>query len=128
MSNIRELIDETAVSKLSEYQTIALDIHSKPEVSNYEFFASETLANQLKKEGFEVTLDVAGHRTGFDARYKSEKPGPVIVFLAEYDALPGIGHACGHNLFGATSSLVKLEFMEHLVKKVAKMEVQRVLL
>lgn len=105
MSSIRELIDQTTVSKLSQYQNIALDIHNKPEVSNYEFFASETLANQLKKEGFEVTLDVAGHRTAFDARYKSEKPGPVIVFLAEYDALPGIGHACGHNLFGATSSL-----------------------
>ncbi len=105
MSNIRELIDETAVSKLSEYQTIALDIHSKPEVSNYEFFASKTLAAQLKTEGFQVNLDVAGHRTAFDARYKSEKDGPVVVFLAEYDALPGIGHACGHNLFGATSSL-----------------------
>ena len=105
MSSIRELIDETAVSKLSQYQNIALDIHSKPEVSNYEFFASKTLAAQLKTEGFQVNLDVAGHRTAFDARYKSENPGPVVVFLAEYDALPGIGHACGHNLFGATSAL-----------------------
>ena len=87
------------------YRQIALDIHARPEVSNYEFFACETLSGQLAKEGFAVTTDVAGHRTGFTAVYRAEKPGPTLVFLAEYDALPGIGHACGHNLFGATSSL-----------------------
>lgn len=98
-------IQNYAKKQLSIYQDIARDIHAKPEVSNYEFFACERLANQLKEEGFDVTIDVAGHRTAFDARYKSDKPGPTVVFLAEYDALPGIGHACGHNLFGATSSL-----------------------
>ncbi len=87
------------------YRQIALDIHARPEVSNYEFYACERLSEQLKKEGFQVDVDVAGHRTGFNAVYSTGKPGPVIVFLAEYDALPGIGHACGHNLFGATSSL-----------------------
>lgn len=52
-----------------------------------------------------MQVDVAGHRTGFTATYRAAKPGPVLVFLAEYDALAGIGHACGHNLFGATSAL-----------------------
>lgn len=98
-------IDQAVDTRLPEYQQIALKIHDKPEVSNYEFFACETLSNKLKEEGFDVKVDVAGHRTGFDARYKSAKPGPTIAFLAEYDALPGIGHACGHNLFGTTSSL-----------------------
>ena len=98
-------IDEYVDTQHETYKDIALKIHKKPEVSNYEFFASETLSEQLRNEGFEVMLDVAGHRTGFDARYKSQKPGPVVAFLAEYDALVGIGHACGHNLFGATSSL-----------------------
>ena len=101
----RQNIDNTVDQKVARYQEIALAIHGKPEVSNYEFFACETLAKQLEAEGFDVTVDVAGHRTGFDARYKSGKPGPTVVFYAEYDALPGIGHACGHNLFGATSSL-----------------------
>lgn len=91
--------------RLPIYQELALDIHEHPEVSNYEFYSSEVLVKQLKKEGFEVTYDVAGHRTGFDARYHSGKSGPALVFLAEYDALPGIGHACGHNLFGTTSVL-----------------------
>ena len=87
------------------YQQIALDIHARPEVSNYEFFACERLSEQLRQEGFAVQVDVAGHRTGFTAVYKAEKPGPVLVFLAEYDALGSLGHACGHNLFGATSAL-----------------------
>ena len=103
--NRRERIIACADEKQPIYRQIALDIHARPEVSNYEFFACERLSSQLREEGFDVTVDVAGHRTGFTARYRSAKPGPVIVFLAEYDALSGLGHGCGHNLFGATSSL-----------------------
>lgn len=101
----RETIFNFVDGREAAYRQIALEIHAKPEVSNYEFFACETLSEQMKREGFEVTVDVAGHRTGFTAVYKSSKPGPVLCFLAEYDALNGIGHACGHNLFGATSCL-----------------------
>ena len=108
MENIRDLIDKAVEEMVEVYKDIALQIHDKPEVSNYEFFASKVLSEQLAKEGFQVKVDVAGHRTGFDARYKSKKVGPTLVFYAEYDALPGIGHACGHNLFGATSSLAAI--------------------
>ena len=101
----RDVIIQYADRQDPVYRQIALDIHARPEVSNYEFFACETLSGQMKKEGFEVKVDVAGHRTGFTAVYRAAKPGPVICFLAEYDALNGIGHACGHNLFGATSCL-----------------------
>ncbi|MBE6128092.1 MAG: M20 family metallopeptidase [Erysipelotrichaceae bacterium] len=87
------------------YQNIALAIHANPEVSNYEFFASEILSNQLKDEGFEIELPAAHQRTGFAAYYRTGKPGPVVALLAEYDALAGLGHGCGHNIFGATSSL-----------------------
>ena len=103
--SVRDIITAYADRQYPVYRQIALDIHEHPEVSNYEFFACERLSEQLKAEGFQVTVDVAGHRTGFSAVYKAEKPGPVLVFLAEYDALPGLGHGCGHNLFGATSSL-----------------------
>lgn len=105
MSDLREKIKAFVDSSLKTYQDIALAIHSKPEVSNYEFFACETLSKQLEKEGFEIELNAAGHRTGFAAYYKSGKPGPTVAFLAEYDALAGLGHGCGHNIFGATSSL-----------------------
>lgn len=103
--SIRETIAAYAQAQYPVYRQIALDIHAHPEVSNYEFFACERLSEQLKKEGFQVAVDVAGHRTGFTGVYKAARPGPVLVFLAEYDALTGLGHGCGHNLFGATSLL-----------------------
>ena len=103
--NERQKILDTIKAKQAVYQQIALDIFHHPEVSNYEFFACKTLSTQLAAEGFTVQVDVAGHRTGFTAAYRSAKPGPLLVFLAEYDALVGLGHGCGHNLFGATSSL-----------------------
>ncbi|MCO7125199.1 M20 family metallopeptidase [Sporolactobacillus shoreicorticis] len=100
-TKIRAIIEQNT----TEYQEASLDIHHHPEVSNHEFHSSDVLIHLLQKGGFDVKKDVAGHRTGFDARYKSSKPGPTIAFLAEYDALPGLGHGCGHNLFGPTSSL-----------------------
>ena len=100
-----ERIGRFVEERLEEYQALAKDLHAHPEVSNYEFHACEVLSGQLRREGFEVHVDVAGHRTGFTGTYRSGKPGPVIVFLAEYDALAGMGHACGHNLFGPTSLL-----------------------
>lgn len=107
---------EAIQQRLAEYQALALDIHDHPEVSNYEFYSSDALIKQLEKEGFSVTKDVAGHRTGFDARYASGKPGPTIAFLAEFDALPGIGHACGHNLFGTYSVLAASVLRERIAE------------
>lgn len=106
------VIKNFIAKKLPEYQAVALDIHDHPEVSNYEVYSSDALITQLKKEGFEVTKNVAGHHTGFDARYQSGKPGPTLSFLAEFDALPGIGHACGHNLFGNYSCLAAAALKE----------------
>ena len=105
MSELKNQISQFIDTNAKVYQDISLAIHAKPEVSDFEYFASQTLSEQLKKEGFEIELPAAGHRTGFAATYKSNKPGPTVVFLAEYDALAGLGHGCGHNVFGATSSL-----------------------
>lgn len=105
MNAYEETICRASERKAAKYQKIAKDIHTHPEVSNYEFFASEALSAALAEEGFEIELPAAGHRTGFAARYKSARPGPVVVFLAEYDALGGLGHGCGHNLYGAASAL-----------------------
>lgn len=85
------------------YLSTSHQIHEKPEIGNEEFFASALLTDILANEDFEVIKAVAGHETSFVARKKSAKPGPTIAFLAEYDALPGIGHACGHNIIGTTS-------------------------
>lgn len=99
------IIQSFIQERLPLYKELALAIHNHPETSNHEDYSSDVLVGQLQKEGFEVKKDVAGHPTGFDARYKADKEGPTLAFLAEYDALAGIGHACGHNLFGTYSVL-----------------------
>ncbi len=105
MSGYRDTIIRYADKQEAVYRKIALDIHENPETCNEERFACRLLSEQLAAEGFAVKTDVAGHPTGFTAIYRAQKPGSVLVFLAEYDALVGLGHGCGHNLFGATSSL-----------------------
>ncbi len=83
---------------------VSHDIHDHPEVGNKEFYASECLYRMLESQGFSVEIGVAGHPTGFIARKKSsQSSGPSIGFLAEYDALPEIGHGCGHNIIGVAS-------------------------
>ncbi|WML42943.1 M20 family metallopeptidase [Neobacillus sp. PS3-40] len=95
------------VSNIEENKELYLStshrIHEKPEIGNEEIFASTLLTSILKEAGFEVKKAVAGHQTSFLARKKSNVEGPSIAFLAEYDALPGLGHACGHNIIGTTS-------------------------
>lgn len=81
----------------------ACQIGEHPELGYQEFFAVDILTQLLNRHGFEVEGSVAGLETAFVARYKGNRPGPRIAFLAEYDALPGIGHGCGHNLIGAAS-------------------------
>ena len=72
---MRRTIMEYADRQEAAYRQIALDLHAHPEVSNYEFYACERLSKQLAAEGFRVTVDVAGHRTGFTGAYQAARPG-----------------------------------------------------
>ena len=99
----KEIINGYIDQQANKYINISHKIHENPEIGNEEFLASEILTRELKDAGFEITRDIAGHETGFIARKSSKNPGPTIAFLAEYDALPGLGHACGHNIIGITS-------------------------
>ena len=77
-------------------------IHDRPELCFEEVAAAETLAETLAAGGFTVTAGAYDLPTAFEARAGS---GPLsIVICAEYDALPGIGHACGHNLIAASAA------------------------
>ncbi len=93
---------------ISESQPIIEDAVKKmfdnPEIGNQEFYAHELLTDILKQKGFEVTSNFV-LETGFKAEYRSDRKGPRIAILAEYDALPGIGHGCGHNLIAGISLL-----------------------
>ncbi|MFD1039924.1 M20 family metallopeptidase [Virgibacillus byunsanensis] len=106
LSNL-EQIKSSLLNNIDENKDLYLktshDIHENPEIGNQEFFASNVLTTILHNEGFEVEKGVAGHETAFLARKKGKKAGLTIGFLAEYDALPQIGHACGHNIIGTTS-------------------------
>ena len=78
------------------------DIHAHPELCFEERHAHQVLTDALEREGVDVTRSAHGLDTAFDARAGSE--GPEIAVCCEYDALPGIGHACGHNII-ATAGL-----------------------
>ncbi len=91
---IREAIEAYA-PKLKE---IAAFIGAHPELGHEEFQASSLLADELESLGYRVERGTLGLHTAFIAEYRSAKPGPTVALLAEYDALPDIGHACGHHL------------------------------
>lgn len=78
-------------------------VHASPEIGHQEFQTSKLYADELKQHGFTVTRGVSGLPTAFRAAYPGRGDGPTVAFLAEMDALPGLGHACGHNIIGAAS-------------------------
>ena len=87
-----------------ELEALSQAIYDNPELGNQEFEACRRHTEFLQSHGFRVEVGVEGLETAFKASYRSEKPGPSIGFMAEYDALPGIGHGCGHNLIGTVAS------------------------
>jgi len=106
---------EGARSKLVE---VSLDIHAHPELNYEEQYAAALLSGTLEKHGFQVERGVGGVETAFTATLPGGGgDGPTVAILAEYDALPDIGHGCGHNLiamaaigagFGLQANLDKL--------------------
>src|SRR5699024_5949078 len=109
-TNFKEEIINDIEKNKKRYIATSHDIHGNPEIGNEEFYASRLLINLLEDEGFTVEKEVAGHKTAFVARKKSVKLGPTIAFLAEYDALPELGHACGHNIIGTMSVAAAIAF------------------
>lgn len=81
-----------------ELTAMSKEIWAHPEVCFEERFACRTLSEYLKSKGFEVETGVYGMETAFIA-HKGKGGGAHIAFVAEYDALPELGHACGHNLY-----------------------------
>jgi amidohydrolase len=81
----------------AELRALALRLRDNPEVGYQEEKASAWLAEYLAQQGFAVTKPFGGLPTAFNA-CRASGDGPTIAYLAEYDALPGVGHGCGHNL------------------------------
>ena len=98
-----EKIKDTVAALAPELKKLSLDIHSNPELGRQEFLACRWQTELLEKYGFHTEVGFCGIETAYKAVYSGSKPGPKIAMLAEYDALPEIGHACGHNLIAMIS-------------------------
>ncbi|KAG0234819.1 hypothetical protein BGW41_000998 [Actinomortierella wolfii] len=101
--DVHDAIDAASQS----LREVSLKIHSNPELGYKEFIAHETLTNFVEAQGFKVQRHACDIETAFVAEYESpatkaaEQAGQkvhTIGFCSEYDALPEVGHACGHNL------------------------------
>jgi len=104
---ISEKYQDTLFEKLDSMKDRLVDMAKamweNPEIGHQEYMACDLLAGMLERAGFSVERKAAKIDTAFYAGKKSSKPGPKIAFVAEYDALPEIGHACGHNLFASAA-------------------------
>ncbi|MBI3978819.1 MAG: M20 family metallopeptidase [Chloroflexi bacterium] len=78
-------------------------IHADPEILFGEQRAAARLADALERGGLAVERGVGGLPTAFRAELRGRRAGPTVAVLAEYDALPGLGHACGHNIIAASA-------------------------
>jgi len=102
--NLLEKIKEEERKIHGELVELSQKIYEHPELGHEEFEACRLHTELLKKHGFDVEVGIEGMKTAFIAKYQSSKPGPAFGFMAEYDALPEIGHGCGHNMIGTVGS------------------------
>ncbi len=94
-----------AVDRLAEeLEALSHRIHDHPELAFNEERAHAWLVEFLEKHGARVERGVGGLPTAFRATIPGSAPGPTIAIMAEYDALPGIGHACGHNVIATAGA------------------------
>ena len=98
---LKRSVSKEVERRKGELVGLSLKIHSNPELGFQEEKASAWLTEYLEKNGFRVERGICDLPTAFRATYGSGRPA--IAFLAEYDALPGLGHACGHNIIAASA-------------------------
>jgi amidohydrolase len=106
-----------------EWKELALRIHANPEPGLKEEKASGWLADALARHGFAVKRNIAGLRTAFMGEAGANRARPAIAFLAEYDALPELGHACSHNLIGVAACLGALGVARTMPRDAAHIQV-----
>jgi len=111
---IQNEINKSIDSLDAELREINLKIHENPELGYEEFKAHDNITAFLTKQGFDVTRHAYGLETSFVTEYG--EGGRLVNFNVEYDALPGIGHACGHNLI-ATGSIAAFLGLVAAMKK-----------
>lgn len=117
-NRVIDYIDEIGPRLIQISQTI----HANPELAFEEFKSMALLADTAEQHGYTVERGVAGLETAFVATSTAGE-GPSVAFLAEYDALPGLGHACGHNIIGtaATGAALALQAIRNEIGGTVKL-------
>jgi amidohydrolase len=104
---IREAVEKHAPAA----KALSDDLGDHPEISAREFESSKKIVAVLKKAGYRIEFPYCGMETAFRAAL-DRGSGPSVALMVEYDALPVVGHGCGHNLHGALSVLSALALMD----------------
>lgn len=116
MKERKEFIDKYVEQRFNDLWDISKFIHSNPELAFEEYKASKIQIDFLREEGFEVEEKLGGLETAFKAVY-SYKPGDInLAVVSEYDALPELGHACGHNLIASSAMGTAIAIKKYLEK------------
>lgn len=118
MSELKEKLSQFFENYKNEFIELNEYLYNNPELGLQEFKACAAHTAILEKYGFNITRNFADLETAFQASFKNGSNGPRIAILAEYDALPGIGHGCGHNIFGVTSVATGI-LVKELMKDIA---------
>lgn len=100
LSALHDRITQDVSDRAARLWDVALSLHRDPELAFQEYVAAELLSGELERAGFAVTRGVADMPTAFVAE-AGDGNRPRVALLLEYDALPDLGHACGHNLIAA---------------------------
>jgi len=104
MIQIKHEIEALTDAHREEFEAVSAFIFEHPELGCEEKMGQDALCTLLENHGFDVQRGYGSLDTAFVAEYKSGKPGMTFAFMCEYDALPQIGHACGHNLIGTSGA------------------------
>ncbi|MFC1977029.1 M20 family metallopeptidase [Chloroflexota bacterium] len=102
IEKLKASVTEAVEAHRNQISELSLKIHSNPELGLQEVKAAGWLTQYLEENGFSVERGICELSTAFRASYGKGKPA--IALLAEYDALPGLGHACGHNLIATCAA------------------------
>jgi len=103
MSAVKDLIAQAVDRLADDLEKLSRQIHDNPELGFQEVKAAGWLGDFLSAQGFKVERGVAGVQTAFRGTIDNGR-GPTIAILCEYDALPAIGHACGHNVIATAGA------------------------
>ncbi|KAF9883634.1 hypothetical protein FE257_003106 [Aspergillus nanangensis] len=119
--SLQSVADDTIANADAKLRAINLDIHGHPEIKFEEHYAHDTICNFLQQHGLHVERGVGNLPTAFRASYGPKttpdgKSTRAIAINLEYDALPVLGHACGHNLI-MTSGLAAVLGMAEAIKR-----------